>query len=174
LDNSTRQFDQWKRSLLTIWRETKRFFASKYDTVSQYPIFAYVVSAGRRIYRVTSAIVEQFSLDQQFRRMAEKIFGQIDSVASVIVRVVDVIYGRRDLAGYELEYKPESGLLSYNQVLPFKWYSFKELPDVFKLVQAVGLDKGQADEEGEDGEFSFVDFQHDLLVKTSNFWTSLT
>jgi len=97
--------------------------------------------------------------------MAEKIFGQIDSVASVIVRVVDVIYGRRDLAGYELEYKPESGLLSYNQVLPFKWYSFKELPDVFKLVQAVGLDKGQADEEGEDGEFSFVDFQHDLLVK---------
>ena len=116
MDNSTRQFDQWKHSLMTIWRETKRFFSTKYESVSQYPIFAYVASAGRRIYRVTSAIVEQFSLDHQFRRMAEKIFGQIDSVVSVVVRIVDVIYGRRDLAGYELEYKPEVGVLSYNQV----------------------------------------------------------
>ena len=51
--------------------------------------------------------------------MAEKIFGQIDSVASVVVRIVDVIYGRRDLVGYELEYKPEVGVLSYNQVFLF-------------------------------------------------------
>ncbi len=79
--------------------------------------FCYTIfKKGRRIYRVTSAIVEQFSLDHQFRRMAEKIFGQIDSVASVVVRIVDVIYGRRDLVGYELEYKPENGVLSYNQV----------------------------------------------------------
>ena len=138
MDDTTRQFDDLKQSLCKIWRETKLFFTTKYDVISQYPIFAYVTSAGRRIYRVSCAIVQQFSLDQQFRRMAEKIFGQIDSVASVVVRIVDVIYGRRDLAGYELEYKPEVGLLNYNQVLPFKWYSFKEVPDVFKLLQVGG------------------------------------
>ena len=144
---------------MRIFIETKQFIATKYESVSHYPIFAYVATAAKRVYRVGAAIVEQFSVDAQLRLMAEKVFGQIDSVTSVVVRIVDVIYGRRDLAGYELDYRPSEGVFSYNQVLPFKWFSFKELPDVLKLVQAVGL--GAADEEGD---FSFVDFQHDLLV----------
>ena len=158
-DDSTRQFDQWKRHLVRFFLETKQFFVTKYETVSHYPVIAYVATAAKRLYRVGAAIVEQFSVDAHLRQMAEKVFGQIDSVTSVVVRIVDVIYGRRDLAGYELEYRPSEGVFLYNQVLPFKWFSFKELPDVLKLVQAVGLGSGE-----DDGDFSFVDFQHDLLV----------
>ena len=162
MDDSTRQFDQWKRHIARIWIETNQFFVNKYETVSHYPIFAYITTAAKRVYKISSAVVEQFSIDAHLRRMLEKVFGQIDSVTSVVVRIVDVVYGRRDLAGYELEYKPEVGVFSYTQILPFKWFSFKELPDVFKLVQAVGI--GAAEDEGE---FNFVDFQHDLLVS----WT---
>jgi hypothetical protein len=79
VDDSTRQFDQLKRSVAKIWSETKRFFAVKYETVSAYPIFAYVASAARRVYRVAAAVANQFSLDAQFRRMAENVFGQVST-----------------------------------------------------------------------------------------------
>ena len=36
---------------------------------------------------------------------------------------------------------------------------------VLKIVQVVGLDGGDNEDDSSNGEFSFVDFQHDLLVR---------
>jgi len=46
VDDSTREFDSWKQSLVTIWQSAKTFFASKYESISRYPIFAYITTAG--------------------------------------------------------------------------------------------------------------------------------
>lgn len=170
VDDSTREFDSWKQSLVTIWQSAKTFFASKYESISRYPIFAYITTAGRRIYRITSAIIEQFSLDQQLQRMLEKVVGQTKSVVQIVVRVADFINNRAAMWSSEFKYEPENGILSFIQVLPFKWTSFKELPDLFKLFQSIG---GDNEDGSSTGEFSFIDFQHDLLDAIHTIGTAL-
>lgn len=64
----------------------------------------------------------------KFRKMSVRTFGHIDSIVSVVVNAVEVLYGNKELMTYSLEHNPESGSIVYRQGLPFKWKSFKEFP----------------------------------------------
>ncbi len=75
------------------------------------------MTLGRRIYRITSAIIEQFSLDQQLQRMLEKVVGQTKSVVQIVVRVADFINNRAAMWSSEFKYEPENGILSFIQVI---------------------------------------------------------
>ncbi len=65
--------------------------------------------------------------------MTERTFGHIDSIVSVVINAVEVLYGNKELMTYSLEHKPESGSIVYKQGLPFKWKSFKEFPGMVNV-----------------------------------------
>jgi hypothetical protein len=130
------------------------------ETLSDYPLLAYGSSVMKRLFRVGKALVEQYSVESNLRLLVQKVLGQMDSVASTLVRIIDVAYNKKDLMSYEFDYDLASGHVEYLQVLPFQWYSFSDSPDIVKVAELIGLSKAESLAVEQ---FDLKEFQHDLL-----------
>ena len=93
-------------------------------------------------------------------KFINSIIGRVDSVASTLVRIIDVIYHKKALMSYEYTYDLQDGQVSYAQVLPFQWYRFNDSPDIVKVVEFFGLSNSQVDESEK---FDSQAFYHDIL-----------
>jgi len=99
----------------------------------------------------------------QIIRLVQRFIGNIDAVTSTAVRFLDIyVYQTRELIDYKVSFKPEEGHFSYEQLLPFTWYSFGDTPDLVKLMDLLP-DDNQAQAVDVPTDFDLIKFQYDLL-----------
>ncbi len=156
-ENASRQLAILRQTFDFYWNQTVGLVD---ETMSDYPLLAYGSSVVKRFFRVAKALAEQYSVENNIRAFVRKVIGRVDSLASVMVRVIDVVYHKKDLVTYDLSYRPADGIFVYEQTMPFHWYSFGDSPDVVKVAQFVGLTQ---EEQATLQEFDIKEFQHDLF-----------
>ena len=142
-----------KETILNYWNKTVGMVNK---TLSDYPLLAYGASICRKMYRVGKALTEQYSMESNLRTLLRKLIGRVDSLASTLVRIIDVVYHKKDLMSYQYSYNFNTGSIGTNfkiellflhktcscfhftdyvQVLPFQWYRFNEAPDIVKVAE---------------------------------------
>ena len=118
-----------KKAIVNYWNKTVGLINK---TVRDYPLLAYGVSVGRKVYRFGKSLSEQYTMESTFRQLIRRFIGRVDSLASTLVRVIDVVYHKKSLMSYEYTFDLQDGKVSYVQVLPFQWYQFQDTPDIGK------------------------------------------
>ena len=118
-----------KEAIVNYWNKTVGLINK---TISDYPLLAYGASVGRKMYRFGKTMSEQYTMESSFRQLIRRFIGRVDSLASTLVRAIDVVYHKKSLMSYEYTYDLQDGQVSYVQVLPFQWYRFDDTPDIGK------------------------------------------
>ena len=95
-----------KETILNYWNKTVGMVNK---TLSDYPLLAYGASICRKMYRVGKALTEQYSMESNLRTLLRKLIGRVDSLASTLVRIIDVVYHKKDLMSYQYSYNFNTG-----------------------------------------------------------------
>ena len=100
------KFQMLKETILNYWNKTVGMINK---TLSDYPLLAYGASICRKMYRVGKALTEQYSMESNLRTLLRKLIGRVDSLASTLVRIIDVVYHKKDLMSYQYSYNFNTG-----------------------------------------------------------------
>ena len=78
-----------KEAIVNYWEKTVGMINK---TVRDYPLLAYGVSVGRKVYRFGKTLTEQYTMESSFRQLIRRFIGRVDSLASTLVRLSIYFY----------------------------------------------------------------------------------
>ncbi len=151
-----RHLSQLHTTLVNYWNTTTRLVQR---TMEKYPVLAYGMSVGKKLVRVSKALMEQMSMENNLRQWLRQFMSRADAIASTVVRLIDVLYHKKDLMSYSFEYDLHNGKIMYTQLMPFQWHEFQDSPDIFKIAGLMSTNPTAEEEISVD----FKALQHDLL-----------